>query len=119
MYTELECAYKAQGGTSAMFLHNFLGLPPSMSSPLPQSKGSILQDPLPIEPTSLHQLVGLNACAFVFFLGVRIAVESDFEHDFLHDVDALAAVKKTHCRRRPCRRGGGALQRKRHDDVFV
>jgi hypothetical protein len=48
------CAYEAQGGTSAMFLHNFLCLVPSMSSPLPQSKGSILQDPLPIEPTSLR-----------------------------------------------------------------
>jgi hypothetical protein len=38
-----------------MFLHNFLCLPPSMSSPLPQSKGFILQDPLPIEPTSLRE----------------------------------------------------------------
>jgi hypothetical protein len=64
-----------------------------MSSPLPQSKGSILQDPLPIEPTSLRGRAATSlrdrTPARLFFLGVRVAVESDFEHDFLHNVDAV------------------------------
>jgi hypothetical protein len=51
--------------------------------------------------SSCHQLAGLNACAFGLFLGVRVAVKSNFEHIFLHDVDAVAAVGKPHCSRRP------------------
>ena len=37
-----------------MFLNNFSYLEPSTSSPRPQSKGSIPQDPLHIEPSSLR-----------------------------------------------------------------
>ncbi len=101
MYTELEGAYEAQGGTSAMFLHNFLCLTPSMSSPLPQSKGFILRNPLPIEPTSLRGRAATSSRD----RGVCVTVESNFKHDFSHDVVAVAAVEKPHCSRRPCRRG--------------
>jgi hypothetical protein len=39
--------------------------------------------------SSCHQLAGSNTCAF-FFLGVHVAIESNFEQFFLHDVDAVA-----------------------------
>jgi hypothetical protein len=45
----------------------------------------------------------------LFFLGVRIAVESNFKHNFLHDVDAVAADEK----------GGRQHGGEEHDDDDV
>jgi hypothetical protein len=41
----------------------------------------------------------------VFFLGVRVTVESNFEHNFLHDVDAVAAVENPTAAAAPAGKG--------------
>ncbi len=46
------------------------------------------------------------------FLGVRVAVERNFEHDFSHHVDAVATVKKAVGRGERGETAGG----EEHDD---
>ena len=66
-----------------MFLHIFF-MP--TSSPRPQSKGSLLQDPLPIEPSSLRgraaiQLAGSNVRAGIAARRVRRLVADGRSED--------------------------------------
>ena len=64
-----------------MFSHYFSCVEPWTSSPVPQRKGTLLQDPSPIEPASLRGRAAISSPARSFFLAADAAT-SYFEPNF-------------------------------------